>query len=89
MGSKPGKANKGKGNLVFADKNGYFAVVEIKYIDFNSTGSTGRSARTGKRKMVKEQAINYASIYANLYHSKVEAFYFTNEDHSPISLGIY
>ena len=86
---EPGQANEGKGDLVFADKNGYFAVVEFKYIDLNRTGSTIRATRNEKRKTVKKQAVKYARFYANLYHSKVEAFYFTSEDNLPVSLGIY
>lgn len=78
-----GRADKGKGDLVFTDGNGYFAIVEVKWIDRETTGRTSCSRRTRKRQAVKAQAIDYAHIYAKRYLAIVEAFMFTNEDERP------
>ncbi len=76
----------GKGDLVFTDGNGCFAVIEVKWIDLiDSTrkGTTRRNSNTKKRRKVESQAIEYAECYANSAgldaDSKVEAFVFTNE----------
>jgi hypothetical protein len=78
-----GRTDKGKGDLVFTDGNGYFAIVEVKWIDLESTGRTSSSRRTHKRQLVEAQAIDYASSYAQQSSGKVEAFVFTNEDNRP------
>ena len=58
----PGQSNCGKGDLVFTDGQGKFAVVEVKYMN-PSTGRTARTRRTKQRKQVVEQAIHYASEF--------------------------
>ena len=83
------QSDKGKGDLVFANKHSRFAVIEIKYIDLKSTGHTSSTRRTAKRQTVRKQAINYAAIYARRYLQNVEAFTFTNEKDLPCSLGVY
>ena len=57
-----GRADQGCGDLVFTDGLGNFAIVEVKWIDSASSGSTATNKRTKKRKAVKEQAISYAYI---------------------------
>ena len=84
-----GQSDKGKGDLVFANEHLCFAVIEVKYIDLESTGNTSSSRRTAKRQAVKKQAINYAVTYARRYLQNVEAFTFTNEKDLPCSLGVY
>ncbi|AFY93155.1 hypothetical protein [Chamaesiphon minutus] len=83
------QSDKGKGDLVFASEYLRFAVVEIKYIDRKSTGRTASRKRTAKRQEVKQQAIDYAAIYARRHLQNVEVFTFTNEKELPCSLGIY
>ena len=85
---KDGQSDKGKGDLVFASEHSHFAVVEIKYIDLESTGHTSSTRRTAKRQAVKKQAINYAATYAMRHLENVEAFAFTNENERPCSLGV-
>lgn len=48
----------GKGDLVFTDGHGLFAVVEVKYINLQSHNN-----RTQKRKKVKEQAQRYGQAF--------------------------
>lgn len=83
-----GRADLGLGDLIFTDGNGNFAVVEIKYIDNLSSGSTASNKRTKKRKMVQEQSVKYANIYGeNNYVKSIKAFYFTNENPEPIEIN--
>lgn len=83
------KTNEGKGDLVFTNAAGYFAVVEVKYINLKLSGGTTSQKRTFKRKTVREQAIRYADDYANIASSRqiflkqVAAFTFTNESNDP------
>jgi hypothetical protein len=92
---EPGRTDKGRGDLVFTDGDGCFAVVEVKWIDLVSTGRTGSTKRASnrkKRRAVEEQAISYARIYAELACSeldpvkRVEAVMFTNEYDRPFLL---
>lgn len=81
-----GRADQGCGDLVFTDGLGNFAVVEVKWIDVMSSGSTATNKRTKKRKAVKEQAISYAEIYKEKNLSavnQVEAYTYTNEYEKP------
>ena len=81
-----GRADQGCGDLIFTDGLGNFAVVEVKWIDVKSSGSTATNKRTKKRKAVKEQAISYATIYKEKNLSAVkqlEAYTYTNEYDKP------
>ncbi len=86
----PGKTNNGRGDLVFTDGEGGFAVVEVKYIDLDRSGSTARSKRTDSRKKVVEQAMDYARLlYARVGPAaRVEAYSFTNERPGPVLEGV-
>lgn len=69
----------GMGDLVFADGNGSFAVVEVKHLSSES-GKTARRRRTMKRRRVGEQANAYARAYLQRPGvADVTAFVFTNE----------
>ncbi len=46
----------GRGDVVFADGEGRFAVVEAKAFRYHSTGASQRSNRTERRKFVRSQA---------------------------------
>ena len=85
-----GRADQGRGDLVFTDGSGFFAVVEVKWIDLPSEGKTASTKRTHKRKKVREQAIKYAEIYEQKLIAinpdlinQVVAYVYTNEDDKP------
>ena len=59
----PGRQQDGRGDLVFTDGDGRYAVVEVKWIDTQSTGSTARKRRTAKRRKVEEQLETYAAAF--------------------------
>ena len=90
------RTNLGRGDLVFTDGTGCFAVVEVKWIDLDSgsrMGTTKRTSNRQKRRKVEEQAIQYANNYrvklsANklIVVKSMEAFYFTNEYDKPIMI---
>ena len=82
----PGRTDEGRGDLVFTDGNGRFAVVEVKYIDLtgdNRSGSkkTIKKSNQEKRKTVREQAQKYAAYLLQKLDSTelVEAYFFTNQ----------
>ena len=78
----PGATNLGRGDLVFTDGQGAFAVVEVKYIDRERTGRTARAKRNDSRGKVVEQARLYAARLHGRYPElvrMVEPFAFTNE----------
>lgn len=86
---EPGRADEGRGDLVFTDGDGRFAAVEVKYLDLNQNssavgkkGSTRRNTNTKKRRKVESQARDYAGkLRAKLNGARsVEAYYFTNDD---------
>ncbi|MEP0949526.1 MULTISPECIES: hypothetical protein [Cyanophyceae] len=57
------RTEKGKGDLLFTDGAGRFAVVEVKWIDLEGpngsrTGSTRRDSNRKKKKQVKDQLSN-------------------------------
>lgn len=92
---EPGRTDQGCGDLVFTDAHGHFAIIEVKWIDLESTGRTGSTKRESnrkKRRKVEDQAIYYARIYAELNlggpHTSysIEAFIFTNEFDRPLPL---
>jgi hypothetical protein len=75
-----GETNQGRGDLVFTDGEGGYAVVEVKYLRDRS-GRTARSKRTKSRKEVREQAVTYARAIASRIgpDAKVSAYAYTNE----------
>ena len=76
-----GQTNNGRGDVVFADGEGAFAVVEVKYIDLERSGRTARAKRTDSRGKVLEQARTYAVAAAHRYQATggVLALAYTNE----------
>ena len=88
------RTDLGRGDLVFTDGNGCFAIVEVKWIDLDGEGKIGTTRRTSnrkKRRKVEEQSREYARIYrkkldddANIVLKSIDAFYFTNESLQPI-----
>jgi hypothetical protein len=90
------RTDLGRGDLVFTDGTGCFAVVEVKWIDLDGLlreGKTRRESNRQKRRKVEEQATKYADRYrAKLSADKlivvksIEAFYFTNEYDKPIRI---
>jgi hypothetical protein len=87
------RTDKGRGDLVFTDAIGSFAIVEVKWIDLEGVGRIGSTKRTSnrkKRRTVEQQAVHYATIYAELalkrldIVKRVEAFIFTNEFPQPV-----
>jgi len=79
-----GHTNKGRGDLVFADGEGGFAVVEVKWVDGGTDGgrgSTRRAAKRKKRRKVEDQALKYARLWAARIGvgTRVDAYLFTNE----------
>jgi hypothetical protein len=82
----PNMAQAGQGDLIFTDGAECFAVVEVKWLDMVSTGSTASTRRTQKRKKVKQQATLYGEVLASKLPrtAKVTSYYFTNEDTSKV-----
>lgn len=90
---EPGRADEGRGDLVFTDGKGRFAVVEVKYLVLNEHGSadgrnsnTRRNSNTKKRRKVEDQAREYAKkLQVKLGKAQsVEAYYFTNDDRTEL-----
>lgn len=81
----PGKANMGRGDLVFSDGQLRYAVVEVKYLDFKSTGRTAQAKRNDARSKVVNQALEYADHFRARAHpeAQVEPYTFTNEYKTP------
>ncbi len=77
----PGHTGSGRGDLLFTDGNGSFAVVEVKFIDVGRTGATARAKRTDSRGAVRDQAVSYARAVAWRHRPAlpVLAAYHTNE----------
>jgi hypothetical protein len=92
------RTDLGRGDLVFTDGGGCFAVVEVKWIDLDGIlrdAKTRRASNRGKRRNVEKQAAKYANLYRHklsdielVFVRHVEAFYFTNEYDKPISLSM-
>lgn len=79
------RTQDGKGDLIFTDGEGRYAVVEVKWLDLDNSGKTTRNNRTKKRQKVQEQAITYAyELKQKLDDSaQVSAYWFTNECSRP------
>jgi hypothetical protein len=61
----PGRPDLGKGDLVLTDPlRQRFAVVELKHLNYDRTGNTGRRRRNGHLNKVKSQALEYARHFA-------------------------
>jgi len=80
----PGRTDMGRGDLVFTDGEGNFAVVEVKWVDGGTAGGRGttrRAAKRKKRRKVEDQALNYARLWAGKVGGgvRVDAFLFSNE----------
>lgn len=85
---EPGRTDKGRGDLVFTDGRGHFAVVEVKWIDTQSSDRvsvTRRGSNRKKRRKVEKQAGDYAEIFSRKYDcvSHIEAYTFTNDQDYP------
>lgn len=79
-----GHTDEGRGDLVFTDGAGNFAVVEVKWIDGGTDGGSGktrRRAKRGKRRKVEEQALEYGEFWAARAGTaaRIDAYLFTNE----------
>jgi hypothetical protein len=76
-----GRSQEGRGDLLFANGEGNFAVVEAKWIDLDSSGKTSRRRRTGHRGKVFDQAYFYAEQAWLAFDAQtVEAMTLTNEE---------
>lgn len=78
----PGWSQCGKGDLVFTDGEGRFAVVEVKFIDRARTGKTVKTRRKNYRNKVWAQAREYAEALPRRHPElvvEVIGFAFTNE----------
>lgn len=84
----PGRDDCGKGDLIFTDGQGRFAVVELKWFDHRDTGRTRRARRNHKRNKVREQASRYAETFWHLEPAAldVRAFTFGNLYDGPPTL---
>ncbi|MEO1744208.1 MAG: hypothetical protein AAFR99_20675 [Cyanobacteria bacterium J06629_9] len=90
---EPGHTQHGRGDLIFTDGRGCFAVVEVKYIDLggvNRTGSsrTKRTRNNRKRKKLREQAPKYLDCLAVKLGTaiRLEAYIFSNQNDLPQQL---
>jgi len=84
--AEPNRGEQGKGDLIFSNGEGRFAVVEVKWIDLVRTGKTVRTGRNKDRNKVREQAEKYRDILAAKLgpDCHVEGYYFTNEDETQV-----
>ncbi|MFM7424944.1 MAG: hypothetical protein ACKO7W_08140, partial [Elainella sp.] len=85
---KVGRLELGRGDLVFADGAGHYAVVEVKWIDLEGIGRQKRTTKESnrrKRNEVRAQARRYAAILLDIWEDteQVQAFVFTNERQRP------
>lgn len=79
------RTQDGKGDLIFTDGEGRYAVVEVKWLDLNRSGDTVRTSRNKKRQKVQEQAMIYAHALKQQLGDSVQvaAYWFTNEYEHP------
>lgn len=75
----PGAPQHGRGDLLFTDGEGTYAVVEVKHLDVGATGPTARVKRTKKRRQVEAQALTYAAHATARFRGPAVAFTYTNE----------
>lgn len=77
-----GRTDLGRGDLVYTDGKGNFAVVEVKFIDISRSGSTARVKRTKSRTQVRNQAFVYADAFLKMPGKDVitvRAFAYTDD----------
>lgn len=73
----PGRTQDGRGDLLFTDGRGRFAVVEVKSIH-------GSGNNTNRRTKVEEQATRYArAVQVRFPGAEVDAFVYTDDDLYP------
>lgn len=58
-----GQSREGRGDLVFTDGCGRYAVVEVKHLSYERTDRTAKRTRKERREHVQEQAKKYARAY--------------------------
>ncbi len=77
-----GRSQDGRGDLLFTNGEGGYAVVEAKWLDFESTGKTAKRRRTKHRGKVFEQAFHYAEQCWMTFDDAqtVDAMTLTNEE---------
>jgi hypothetical protein len=87
---EPSRAEQGKGDLIFTDGWGRYAVVEVKWIDLghaavNRTNATRRSSNRQKRRSVENQAQQYAVALSQLlaWYEEIVGYSYTNEQSMP------
>ena len=82
---EPNRNQEGKGDLLFSDGAGRFAVVEVKWLNQDKSGKTARTSRTQKRNKVRDQAVEYAHALAQRLETftQIEGYCFTNEYPKP------
>ena len=93
---EPGRSDQGRGDLIFTDGHGNFAVVEVKYLDLPSQDSPASNRRSKKRResnrekrrQVEAQAPKYAKRLQEKLRitEPVAAYYFTNDHEKPQQL---
>jgi hypothetical protein len=91
---EPGHPNHGRGDLLFSDGAGRFAVVEVKYVDLiglNRDSRNRRNSNRKKRRKVEEQAMTYAREFARQQGAGAEiaTYIYTNDRDEPVLLGRY
>ncbi len=81
----PGATNGGRGDLLFTDGAGAFAVVEVKWLPSLFGGRTARTSRNKKRGAVRSQAWTYGRDVLRNYSDAqtVTVFVFTNDPFRP------
>jgi len=84
--AEPNRGEQGKGDLIFTNGEGRFAVVEVKWIDLVRTGKQVRTRRNEKRQNVTAQAERYRNVLAKKLGSDflVEGYYFTSDDETQV-----
>jgi hypothetical protein len=87
---EPSRAEQGRGDLIFTDGWGRYAVVEVKWLDpgqLNSgrTGATRRTSNRQKRRSVESQASQYAIVLSKLlsWYEEIIGYSYTNEQSMP------
>lgn len=77
----PGRSQDGKGDLVFTDGRGRYAVVEVKWMGALYAGPSQRKRRNKKRGIVRKQAKIYAVhvLSSRADAAEVRMLTFTND----------
>ncbi|MBW4462260.1 MAG: hypothetical protein KME47_18785 [Nodosilinea sp. WJT8-NPBG4] len=82
---EPNRTQEGKGDLIFADGEGRFAVVEVKWLNLDNSGKTAKTRCKHQRKKVKDQAAEYTGFVGQRLKifAQIEGYWFTNECDKP------